>query len=148
MKSQAVESITKEVRVPLTPEAAFRLFTEGMSTWWPLDSHSVSGARARSVVCDGRPEGRIYEVEDDGTGHLWATIRRPGAAASKNWPATSRPRLTTCKGRIMSSYRRLANQTAWRKSEFPHSTRGSSRLSPGGFSFTCTGEASGAPSGF
>jgi uncharacterized protein YndB with AHSA1/START domain len=74
MKSQAVESITKEIRVSLTPEAAFRLFTEGMSTWWPLDSHSVSGARARSVVCDGRSEGRIYEVEDDGTEHLWGTV--------------------------------------------------------------------------
>jgi len=32
------DSIIKTVTVPLSPERAFRLFTEEISDWWPLDT--------------------------------------------------------------------------------------------------------------
>src|SRR5436190_877560 len=32
---RAAGAIRRTVRVPVEPERAFRLFTEGMGTWWP-----------------------------------------------------------------------------------------------------------------
>ena len=57
--------VRKSVVVPLTPERAFRLFTEGLSTWWPLASHSISDERAASCGLEPCVGGAIYELRDD-----------------------------------------------------------------------------------
>jgi uncharacterized protein YndB with AHSA1/START domain len=71
----SVAPITKSVAIPRTPEEAFRLFTEGIATWWPLrGQHSIYGERAQGVVLEGRVGGRLYEVSADGEEGLWGTV--------------------------------------------------------------------------
>jgi hypothetical protein len=74
-QTTSVAPITKSVVVPRTPEDAFRLFTEGIATWWPLGGrHSIYGEHAQSVALEGRVGGRLYEVLTDGEEGLWGTV--------------------------------------------------------------------------
>ena len=82
--------VEKTVTVPLPPKDAFRVFTEDMGTWWPLDSHSLSagdGKTARDVTVDPKEGGKITETRHDGTTADWATITdwRPGEHLAFNW---------------------------------------------------------------
>jgi uncharacterized protein YndB with AHSA1/START domain len=73
MQATDTEAIRKSVTVPLPVEKAFRLFTDGASSWWPLESHSIGGEDVERVTFD--PEGkRVYERLTDGTEHDWADI--------------------------------------------------------------------------
>jgi uncharacterized protein YndB with AHSA1/START domain len=75
-----IDPIQASVRVRRTPEDAFRIFTQDMGTWWPLEVHSIAQdelegrVKAESIVCEGREGGRIYEVMSDGAEASWATI--------------------------------------------------------------------------
>jgi uncharacterized protein YndB with AHSA1/START domain len=69
-----IAPIHKETAVPLAQEEAFRLFTEGIDEWWPLDSHSIFEKRARKAVFENRLAGRIYEISDDGEEGLWGKV--------------------------------------------------------------------------
>jgi len=75
------------VAVPLAPEAAFRLFTVDMTTWWPLATHSVGQERARRVVVEPTVGGRVYEVDDDGSQHEWARVLawEPASRFTMRW---------------------------------------------------------------
>jgi hypothetical protein len=68
--------LRKSITVPWTREAAFRRFTEQISEWWPLTTHSVGGKRAERVVFEERVGGRIYEVVRGGEEHTWGTVTR------------------------------------------------------------------------
>jgi len=75
MSEHATEHvITKSVMVARSPEDAFRLFTEGIATWWPLRTHSVAREHAETAVVEGFVGGRIYERTVDGEEILWGTI--------------------------------------------------------------------------
>jgi uncharacterized protein YndB with AHSA1/START domain len=69
------DPLVKRRNVPLTPDAAYDLFTSGIAQWWPLESHSVSGHDAASAVFEAVPGGRIYETDRNGTEHLWGRVR-------------------------------------------------------------------------
>jgi uncharacterized protein YndB with AHSA1/START domain len=69
-----IEPVRKRREVPLEPAAAFELFTERMSDWWPLATHSLGEARAVGVRVEGRIGGRVVEATDDGTEHVWADV--------------------------------------------------------------------------
>lgn len=76
-KSDAVEKLApvrKSIQVSLAPEAAFKLFTEGIATWWPLRSHSVGEDRAVSCTLEPKVDGRIYETLDDGSQSDWGRV--------------------------------------------------------------------------
>jgi uncharacterized protein YndB with AHSA1/START domain len=64
----------KSVVVPRSPEDAFRLYTEGIATWWPLRTHSVAEEDALTVAVECRAGGRLYEVTRSGEEHVWGTI--------------------------------------------------------------------------
>jgi Activator of Hsp90 ATPase homolog 1-like protein len=70
----ADQLVQKVITVRCPVEHAFRTFTEGIGTWWPLATHSRGEARAESVVIEGREGGRLYEVWDDGSEHSWGTV--------------------------------------------------------------------------
>lgn len=53
---------------------AFRLFTEEIHEWWPLATHSIAQAQARSCRFEPHRGGRVVETTADGTEHLWAEI--------------------------------------------------------------------------
>ena len=43
-------AVRETARVPLTPAAAFDLFTEGIGEWWPLrEGYSYGGDRAAQI---------------------------------------------------------------------------------------------------
>ncbi len=75
-----IDPIRASVNVRCAPEDAFRVFTDDMGAWWPLQVHSIAvdefdgRVKAESIVCEGREGGRIYEVMSDGAEGTWATI--------------------------------------------------------------------------
>jgi hypothetical protein len=82
--------IRKTFRVSLDPGPAFKLFTEGLADWWPLDSHSLSARDGRlpeSVLVEPREGGHIVERRHDGETAPWAEITgwSPGRRLSLAW---------------------------------------------------------------
>jgi uncharacterized protein YndB with AHSA1/START domain len=76
MSSEATGlTVRRSVTVARNPEEAFRVFTEEISSWWPLETHSIGkdGRPAETAVMDGREGGRFYERTGSGTEH-WGTI--------------------------------------------------------------------------
>ena len=41
MTVTATETIRKEIYVDVSPETAFRVFTEQVAAWWPLHTHGI-----------------------------------------------------------------------------------------------------------
>ena len=84
------EPITKEITVPVGPDRAFDIFTNGMAKWWPLDSHSLSastGKIAKDVVITPRIGGAIIETLHDGTTADWGLVTqwKPGQEIAFTW---------------------------------------------------------------
>jgi uncharacterized protein YndB with AHSA1/START domain len=69
-----IEPVRKSVEVRCTVEEAFRIFTEGIDSWWPLASHSIGQSDAEACYFEGQEGGRIYETHGDGSMHLWGTV--------------------------------------------------------------------------
>ena len=71
---QTIEPIKKAVTVRQNMEDAFRIFTEQMGSWWPLQGHSLSGEEAVSCGFDDSVGGHVFEVLADGTHLSWGEI--------------------------------------------------------------------------
>jgi uncharacterized protein YndB with AHSA1/START domain len=75
-----VEPVRRTVTVNRPVEDAFRVFTEGIATWWPLRSHSIEGMASEgtrapeTVVLEGRPGARLYERMTTGEEGYWGTV--------------------------------------------------------------------------
>jgi uncharacterized protein YndB with AHSA1/START domain len=65
--------VVKTVTVPCQPDRAFRLFTEGMGTWW-LRSHSVAKSGQDKLVIEPRTGGAWYEIGRDGERCDWGRV--------------------------------------------------------------------------
>jgi uncharacterized protein YndB with AHSA1/START domain len=76
MESQQVSEMVlrKTVTVELPVEAAFRLYTEGIARWWPLQKFSVGEEDSDAVVLEPRKGGRLYERTKSGEEHAWGTV--------------------------------------------------------------------------
>jgi uncharacterized protein YndB with AHSA1/START domain len=76
MNTQTTEAVRRSVRVARAPEEAFRLFTDGIASWWPLESHSLGkdGVPPETVVLEAEVGGRMYERMADGAETHWATV--------------------------------------------------------------------------
>jgi len=82
--------IEKATQVPLAPEQAFALFTAGIDSWWPKETHSLSAgtdAPARKVAIEPRLGGLIIEYLANGDTAPWATITdwQPGEYLAFDW---------------------------------------------------------------
>ncbi len=84
LEHTGVRPVLQRVVVPLTPHAAFDLFTEDLPAWWPVSRHSLSGGRLRM---DARTGGKITEDLPDGTKAAWARITawQPGTRLGLLW---------------------------------------------------------------
>lgn len=82
-----IEPVRKVVQVRIAIEEAFRLFTEGMSTWWPLATYSVGAEKTMRCVFEGQVIGRIYEVQEDGSRAEWGIVKLwdPPNAVAFTW---------------------------------------------------------------
>jgi uncharacterized protein YndB with AHSA1/START domain len=70
MRTMTTEAITKEIHVDASPETAFRVFTDHIRDWWPLERYSVFGAGA-TVAFDG---DRIVERSPAGEESVWGEV--------------------------------------------------------------------------
>ena len=68
--------VHRSVTVRWDQTAAFRRFTDGISSWWPMRSHSVGQERTERIVFEGKVGGEIYEVMRGGGGErsVWGTV--------------------------------------------------------------------------
>lgn len=69
----ALEPVRKQLAVECDVETAFRTFTEDIATWWPAQTHSITGD-PETVVFEQGAGGRVYERARDGQERDWATI--------------------------------------------------------------------------
>jgi uncharacterized protein YndB with AHSA1/START domain len=67
-------AVHKTITVAASRETAFRVFTEGMSTWWPLASHHIGKVDAKEVVVEPRLGGRCFERGIDGSECTWGHV--------------------------------------------------------------------------
>jgi uncharacterized protein YndB with AHSA1/START domain len=67
-------TIRKSVVVAAPLERAFEVFTERITAWWPLATHSIGADKAESVDFEGRVGGRLVEQIAGGEEASWATI--------------------------------------------------------------------------
>jgi uncharacterized protein YndB with AHSA1/START domain len=75
MSAQAQDlAVRKSVIVSGAPAEAFELFTDGLMTWWPFETHSTTDERPEEVVFEGRVGGRVYDRLESGEEHEWATV--------------------------------------------------------------------------
>jgi uncharacterized protein YndB with AHSA1/START domain len=72
--TMTTEAITKEIHLNASPEVAFRVFTDEIASWWPLQKYGVFGEEAGTVVFEGRLGGRVYERAADGRESDWGEI--------------------------------------------------------------------------
>lgn len=75
------------------PAHTFSVFTGRLAEWWPLVPFSFGQERVRVVTLDGRVGGEVTEVWDDGTTHVWGTLREwdPPHAFTMTWNITGTP---------------------------------------------------------
>jgi uncharacterized protein YndB with AHSA1/START domain len=75
MSSQTGEVVVrKSITVSAPVEHAFRVFTEQIGAWWPLQTHAVDPEQAVTAILEGRVGGRLFERTSAGEEHLWGTI--------------------------------------------------------------------------
>jgi hypothetical protein len=58
MPKASALAVRKSIKVDAPPDVAFEVFTAGMTTWWPLKTHSVSESRTVRVTMEPRLGGR------------------------------------------------------------------------------------------
>jgi uncharacterized protein YndB with AHSA1/START domain len=76
MSQQATNlTVRRSVKVARNREDAFRVFTEEIGTWWPVETHSIGkeGRPADTAFLEGREGGRFYEITGEGTAH-WGRV--------------------------------------------------------------------------
>ena len=55
---ETITPVIKSVTVKRGVEDAFRIFTDGLADWWPLDGHSATG-QAETCAMEGCVGGRL-----------------------------------------------------------------------------------------
>jgi len=88
--TNSLAPLRKRVDVPLSPDAAFDLFTRDIARWWPTDAHSLSAyqeATPADVQVEPFVGGRILETLADGRTAPWATVTdwAPGRRFAAQW---------------------------------------------------------------
>jgi hypothetical protein len=71
MSLSALAPIHKSLTLDCNVEDAFRRFTDGLSTWWPLTTHSVIGEDTEWI---GFTEGRLIERSRSGAEAIWGDV--------------------------------------------------------------------------
>lgn len=69
-----ITPVHKSIRVPCTPQVAFKVFTEEIATWWPLMTHSVGAEKATGCGIEPGVGGELYEVDAAGERGKWGTV--------------------------------------------------------------------------
>jgi uncharacterized protein YndB with AHSA1/START domain len=84
-------SVRKALQVEAPQAVAWRVFTEQMGTWWPLETHKIGKAKAIDAIIEPRVGGRWYERGDDGSTCDWGSVLawEPPARLMLSWDITA-----------------------------------------------------------
>jgi uncharacterized protein YndB with AHSA1/START domain len=103
--TEPIDPIRRSVTVRCSPEHAFEVFTERMTTWWPYGTHSRGAMecdddpdlKVESIEFQGRVGGQVVEHLSDGRSLPWAEIVAwdPPARFVMAWRPHSRPQSPT-----------------------------------------------------
>jgi len=72
-KTATVAPVRKDVRVNVTPERAFEIFTAGMVRWWSKQ-YSINKSPIKDIVVEPRADGRWFERGEDGSECQWGKV--------------------------------------------------------------------------
>src|SRR4051812_10252574 len=67
-------AVRRSVVVDAPREQAFAVFTERMSAWWPLATHSIGTKPVTAAVVEPRAGGRWFERSADGSECDWGRV--------------------------------------------------------------------------
>jgi uncharacterized protein YndB with AHSA1/START domain len=73
-QQQAGIAVRRSIVVDAPRDRAFTVFTEGMSSWWPMDSYSIGAGPMAAAVIEPRAGGRWYERSEDGSETEWGRV--------------------------------------------------------------------------
>ena len=65
--------VRKSIVVNIPAALAFRVYTEEFDSWWPRTHHIGKSPMKRAII-DGRPGGRCYTEQEDGTECEWGQV--------------------------------------------------------------------------
>jgi uncharacterized protein YndB with AHSA1/START domain len=65
--------VRKTITVRASVERAFSIFTDGFDTWWPR-SHHIGTQPMATAIIEGRPDGRLYSRQIDGSECDWGRV--------------------------------------------------------------------------
>jgi len=90
MTSGTIAPVRKSVTVARTPTDAFRIFTEQLADWWPLETHSLDPEHVTGARITPEVGGAIVELRDDGSAVSWGTVRvwEPPRRFVMSWTVT------------------------------------------------------------
>jgi uncharacterized protein YndB with AHSA1/START domain len=74
LTSGSIAPVRKSIVVPWDLDAAFRRFTAGFGSWWPMRSHSLGQKEVSTCVFEERVGGKIYELWRDGRRIEWGEV--------------------------------------------------------------------------
>jgi hypothetical protein len=83
--------VVKSIDVRRSAADAFRIFTEQISQWWPLATHTraktAAGEVTVRVTIEPRVGGRVFETLHDGRELDWGAVSafEPGSLFSVKW---------------------------------------------------------------
>ena len=88
-----IQPVRRAVTVERPLEDAFRVFTEGLGTWWPVATHSIAKDAVETVVMESRAGGRLYERTADGAESDWGRmlVWEPPRRVAFEWHITGTP---------------------------------------------------------
>lgn len=85
-QTQTLPDVRKSVTVAVTPDEAFRIFTERPADWWPPRHILVRKERA-GLAFEPGVGGRYYEWDVEGTQKVWGRVLEwvPGRRVAMTW---------------------------------------------------------------
>jgi uncharacterized protein YndB with AHSA1/START domain len=67
-------AVRRSVTIQGAPDHAFAVFTDGLSTWWPLQTHTIGAQPAAAAIIEPRAGGRWFERAADGSETDWGRV--------------------------------------------------------------------------
>jgi uncharacterized protein YndB with AHSA1/START domain len=74
MTTTTEASVRREVTVAVPVARAFEVFTSGLTSWWPLESHHIGKQDAVEAVLEPKAGGRLFERAADGSECDWGRV--------------------------------------------------------------------------
>jgi uncharacterized protein YndB with AHSA1/START domain len=100
-EAAAPPPVRKSVRVRASAARAFKVFTEGIDTWWPK-THHIGNSPMTKAMIEGWVGGRAYSEQENGIDCQWGQVLawEPPARFVLAWQATHEwrfePDVTQC----------------------------------------------------